>query len=135
MDLVKTEIERLNKEVSSRGSVSMVFHSGGTHVCCLRLGFTLTPKTLNPACSYDLPVWTNASVLLGFRVNPKTLNPACSCGLPLWRNTRILLEFLWSCRLIWMHDPMMKSSLTLLHIALLLLLVLLPSAFPVLRDC
>lgn len=32
MDLVKTEIERLNKEVSDRGSVSMVFHSGGVHV-------------------------------------------------------------------------------------------------------
>ena len=32
MDLVKTEIERLNKEVSNRGSVSMVFHSGGVHV-------------------------------------------------------------------------------------------------------
>lgn len=32
MDLVKTEITRLNGEVANRGSMSMVFHSGGVHV-------------------------------------------------------------------------------------------------------
>ena len=32
MDLVKTEITRLNGEVSNRGSMSMVFHHGGVHV-------------------------------------------------------------------------------------------------------
>lgn len=49
MDLVKTEIDRLNKEVSSRGSVSMVFHHGGTHVSTLIIGLCccwLSPCTL-----------------------------------------------------------------------------------------
>ena len=32
MDLVKTEITRLNSEVSNRGSMSMTFHHGGVHV-------------------------------------------------------------------------------------------------------
>ena len=32
MDLVKTEITRLNGEVSNRGSMSMTFHHGGVHV-------------------------------------------------------------------------------------------------------
>lgn len=35
MDLVKTEITRLNGEVSNRGSMSMVFHHGGVHVSLL----------------------------------------------------------------------------------------------------
>lgn len=48
MDLVKTEIERLNKEVSNRGSVSMVFHSGGVHVRHLQI----------KPCSYCIQVAT-----------------------------------------------------------------------------
>jgi hypothetical protein len=32
MDLVKNEIERLNATLAKRGSVSMVFHHGGTTV-------------------------------------------------------------------------------------------------------
>lgn len=46
MDLVKTEITRLNGEVANRGSMSMVFHSGGVHVS---LASTCSPLAL--ACS------------------------------------------------------------------------------------
>ena len=32
MELVKTEIGRLNKQLTSKGSVSLVFHAGGVQV-------------------------------------------------------------------------------------------------------
>lgn len=96
MDLVKTEIERLNKEVSSRGSVSMVFHSGGTHVCFLGLPSSQKPCTLHVLTVLHSGGTHVCCLGLGFTLNPKTLNPVCSYGLPLWRNARVLLEFLWS---------------------------------------
>ena len=51
MDLVKTEITRLNGEVANRGSMSMVFHSGGVHVSA-QIPWTQSAACLSVLCLF-----------------------------------------------------------------------------------